>query len=101
MINNNIMSEDLKIIIEAFNELEDNEQIDFFLHFEELFKELFKIDLKEKRNERDRLRYKNDENFRKSQSIRAKRYYEKKKLKKEKNKSNIKDANINISQEID
>lgn len=95
------MSEDLKIIIDVFEDLDENEQIDFYLHFEELFKELYNIDLREKRNLRDRERYKNNKESRKKTSQRAKKYYQKKKIEKEKNKSNSKDADITISEEID
>jgi len=38
------MSDDLKIIIEAFDELDDEEQLDFYLHYEELFKEFIRIE---------------------------------------------------------
>ncbi len=86
------MSEDLKIIIDVFNDLDDDEQIDFYLHFEDVFKGLFKLDLQEERRIRDRENYKKNEKTRKAQSERAKRYYQKKKREKEKNKSNIKNA---------
>ncbi len=95
------MSEDLKIIIEAFDELDDEEQLDFYLHYEELFKEFIRIEKNNGKAIYDKKKCKEDEEYRKKKNLRNKKYYQKKKLEKEKNKQLNKNADITSSEKID
>jgi hypothetical protein len=84
---------DLQLITEAFAELNDDEQLDFFITYEHMFEEFITLERKEKLRLYYLNKYKTDSAFRERQSLRSKKYYKKKKENGEKKLGLYKDEN--------
>jgi len=78
------MSDDLELIIEAFEELTEDEKLEFYVTYEELFKEFVQMEKRIRNTEYARKRNNENEEHRNKQREAKKRYHRKKKLEKEK-----------------
>ena len=85
------MSEDLDLILDAYEELSPEDKILFIDYNIDEYRELKKTILKDEKKEYWKQKY-NDPEFRKRQNERQKKYRLKKKMEKEKNKNINKDA---------
>jgi len=94
------MSDDLELIIEAFEELTEDEKLEFYVTYEELFKEFVQMEKRERNTEYARKRYNENEEHRNRQREAKKRYHRKKKLEKEKKLIQSINADSNISEKI-
>jgi len=72
-------SEDVQLVAEAFNDLNDEEKIEFYILNEELFKNFYRIEKNAKENESCRIRYKTDEEYRERMRFNNRNYYKRKK----------------------
>jgi hypothetical protein len=86
------MSEDLDLLLDAFEELSPEDKILFIDYNIHEYRELKREILKNEKKEKWKQKYKEDEEFRKRQSERQKKYRLKKKMEKEKNNNIDKDA---------
>jgi hypothetical protein len=77
-------SEDVQLVADAFNELNDEEKIEFYILNEEIFKSFYRIEKNAKENESCRRRYKTDEEYRERMRFNNRNYYKRKKEKEKK-----------------
>ena len=86
------MSEDLELLLDAYEELSPEDKILFIDYNIHEYRELKREILKYEKREKWKQKYKDDEEFRKRQSERQKNYRLKKKKEREKNNNIDKDA---------